>query len=215
RPRIGRDWSNSSTAGRCSATAATTSRPPAITRAAAGTSPRTRSPSTYTRHTAINANRLDELRRRCAEPVPHPDLAALADASRQTLDWVLRYHAALPQARVGRTASRAELEALLRAPPPEAGQDFARVLAELESAVAARAFRTTHPRFLAFVPSAPSFVSVLGDLLCAGTNFFCGVWLEASGPSMVELVVLEWLAEFLGCPKETRGVLTSGGSESN
>ena len=135
--------------------------------------------------------------------------------SRQTLDWVLRYHAALPQARVGRTASRADLEAILRTPPPENGQDFGRVLAEFESTVAANAFRTNHPRFLAFIPSAPSFVSVLGDLLCAGTNFFCGVWLEASGPSMVELVLLEWLAEFLGCPKETRGVLTSGGSESN
>src|SRR5262249_58399563 len=110
--------------------------------------------------------------------------------------------------------SRAELEALLRTPPPETGQDFGRVLAEFESAVAANAFRTNHPRFLAFVPSAPSFVSVLGDLLCGGTNFFCCVWLEASGPSTVDLVILEWLVEFLGCPKETRGVLTSGGAES-
>jgi glutamate/tyrosine decarboxylase-like PLP-dependent enzyme len=135
--------------------------------------------------------------------------------SRQTLDWVLRYHAALPREKVGRTAARAELEKLLRRPPPETGQDFARVLAEFETTVVANAFRTNHPRFLAFVPSAPSFVSVLGDLLCAGTNFFCGVWLEASGPSMVELVVLGWLAELLGCPEGTRGIFTSGGSESN
>src|SRR5262249_44853093 len=53
-----------------------------------------------------------------------------------------------------------------------------------------------------------------GDFLCAGTNFFGGVWLEASGPSQVELVVLDWFRDFLGLPRETSGVLTSGGSEA-
>jgi len=139
----------------------------------------------------------------------------MAELSRQTVDWVLRHYTTLPQQAVGRTRTRAEMEALLREPPPEDGQDFERVLAEFENRIAANTFRTNHPRFLAFIPSAPSFVSVLGDLLTAGTNFFCGVWLEASGPSMVELSVLDWFAQWLGCPAETRGILTSGGSESN
>jgi glutamate/tyrosine decarboxylase-like PLP-dependent enzyme len=139
----------------------------------------------------------------------------MAEMSWHTIDWVLRHYTTLPEQEVGRTRSRAELEALLREPPPEVGQDFAQVLAEFETKVAANTFRTNHPRFLAFIPSAPSLVSVLGDLLAAGTNFFCGVWLEASGPSMVELTVLDWFAQWLGCPKETRGILTSGGSESN
>jgi len=82
------------------------------------------------------------------------------------------------------------MEALLREPPPEAGRDFAEVLAEFDAKVAAYCFRINHPRFLAFVPSAPTFVSVLGDLLCAGSNFFAGVWLEAAGAAQVELLVL-------------------------
>jgi len=56
---------------------------------------------------------------------------------------------------------------------------------------------------------------VLGDLLCAGTNFFCGVWLEAAGPSQVELLVLDWFKQFLGCPRAAAGILTGGGSEAN
>jgi glutamate/tyrosine decarboxylase-like PLP-dependent enzyme len=107
------------------------------------------------------------------------------------------------------------MEALLREPPPEQGQEFARVLAEFETKVAASAFRTNHPRFLAFIPGAPTFISALGDLLCGGTNFFCGVWLEASGPSMVEVLAVDWFAQFLGCPAGTRGIFTSGGSEAN
>src|SRR3954451_17858273 len=107
------------------------------------------------------------------------------------------------------------MEALLREPPPEVGQPFEQVFAEFQAKIATYTIPPNHPRFLAFVPGAPSFLSVLGDLLCAGTNFFAGVWLEASGPAMVELVVLDWFRDWLGLPATTAGVLTGGGSEAN
>ncbi len=158
---------------------------------------------------------LDQLRCDLAEPLPHPDLAALHELGAETLNWVVQHFQTLPEQVVGRTASRAEMEALLREPAPETGQPFERVLAEFQDKVAAYAFRINHPRFLAFVPSAPTFLAVLGDLLCAGTNFFAGVWLEAAGPSEVELLVLDWFKELLGYPPEARGLLTGGGSEAN
>lgn len=58
-------------------------------------------------------------------------------------------------------------------------------------------------------------MSALGELLCAGTNFFGGVWLEAAGPTQVELVVLDWFKQWLGFPAEAEGLLTGGGSEAN
>src|SRR5262245_36891956 len=134
---------------------------------------------------------------------------------RQALDWVVRHLATLPDQAVGQTASRAELEALLRCPAPESGHDFAAVLREFEEKVTAHAFRPNRPRFLAFIPSAPSFLSVLGELLCAGTNFVGGVCVEAAGPSQVAPRVLDWFKEMLGYPPEARGILTSGGSEAN
>jgi glutamate/tyrosine decarboxylase-like PLP-dependent enzyme len=148
------------------------------------------------------------------EPLPHPDTAALRDHGVQALDWLLQHLATLPDQPIGRTMSRADLDALLREPPPETGTPFPQVLAEFAAKVAPNAFRTNHPRFLAFVPGAPTFVSALGDLLCGGTNFFAGVWLEASGPTEVELVVLDWFKEFLGYPADAGGILTSGGSEA-
>ncbi len=127
----------------------------------------------------------------------------------------MNHHATLPDQPVGRAAARSELERLLREPPPEAGRDFAAVLADFADKVAPFACRVNHPRFLAFVPGAPTFYSVLGDLLCAGTNFFAGVWQEAAGPAEVELVVLDWFRDFLGMPPGTMGLLTGGGSEAN
>src|SRR5262249_10775698 len=158
---------------------------------------------------------LDALRRELAEPLPHPDAAALREFSAEAMDWVWRHYTSLREQQTGQTASRAEMEKLLREPPPESGRDFADVLADFQDKVAAKAFRPNHPRFFAFIPSAPTYLSILGELLCAGTNFFQGVWLEAPGPSAVELLVLDWFKEFLGYPQEARGLLTSGGSEAN
>jgi glutamate/tyrosine decarboxylase-like PLP-dependent enzyme len=159
--------------------------------------------------------KLDQLRAELREPLAHPDWAQLESMSREMIDWLIQHHSSLPEQVIGRTATRNQMEKLLRELAPEEGQDFSVVLEEFQDKIVPHAFRTNHPRFLAFIPSAPNFLSILGELLCAGTNFFCGVWLEAPGPSQVELIVLDWFREWLGMPPETSGILTSGGSEAN
>jgi glutamate/tyrosine decarboxylase-like PLP-dependent enzyme len=159
--------------------------------------------------------RLEELRRCCRSPLPHPDAPALRDYADQVLDYLLTHHETLREQPIGRSAGRPEMEALLRESPPEVPKRFEDVLRTFGERVARYSCRVNHPRFLAFIPSAPNFVSVLGDLLCAGTNFFAGVWLEAAGPSQVELVVLDWFRQWLGLPPSAKGVLTGGGSEAN
>jgi glutamate/tyrosine decarboxylase-like PLP-dependent enzyme len=158
---------------------------------------------------------LPELRAACAGPLPYPDEATLESWARQVTGFVLNHHATLPEQPIGLTASRPQLETRLAEPLPEQGQPFEQVLQRFQQHVYPFAFRVNHPRFLAFIPSAPSFVSILGDWLCAGLNFFAGVWLEAAGPTEVELVVLDWFRHMLGLPAGTQGILTSGGSEAN
>jgi glutamate/tyrosine decarboxylase-like PLP-dependent enzyme len=161
------------------------------------------------------ATSLQELRRTLAVPLRHPGLTKLREIAELSSDWLLQHFATLPDQLIGMTGTRPELEALLREPPPEQGSDFGTVLREFETKVAPFAFRVNHPRFFAFIPSAPNYVSVFGDLLCAGANFFAGVWLEASGPAEVEVIVLDWFKELLGLPASAAGILTGGGSEAN
>jgi aromatic-L-amino-acid/L-tryptophan decarboxylase len=130
-------------------------------------------------------------------------------------DWAIRHYETLPEQSIGLTESPVQLSAWLDRPAPDAGRPFDDVLAEFQRSVEPFAFRVNHPRFLAFVPGTPCFPSVLGDWLTAAANFFCGVWLEASGPAQVETTVLGWFRDWLGMPDSTRGVLTTGGSEAN
>jgi aromatic-L-amino-acid/L-tryptophan decarboxylase len=159
--------------------------------------------------------RLAELRRAVADPLPHPTLEELRSAAGAIQDWALNHYQSLPDQPIGATPSPAELRASLDLPPPDEGRAFADVLADFRQHIEPNAFRVNHPRFMAFVPGAPCFPSILGDWLSTAANFFCGVWLEAAGPAQVESTVLDWFRQWLGMPDTTRGVLTSGGSEAN
>jgi glutamate/tyrosine decarboxylase-like PLP-dependent enzyme len=74
------------------------------------------------------------------------------------------------------------------------------------------AARVDHPRFFAFVPSAPTWPGVIADYLAAGYNTFQGTWLGSGGPSQLELVVIDWIRQWIGYPASAGGLFTSGGS---
>jgi aromatic-L-amino-acid/L-tryptophan decarboxylase len=111
-----------------------------------------------------------------------------------------------------RGASRDELEALLREAPPEQGRDPVDVLERAVSDVLPVAGRVDHPRFFAFVPSAPTWPGVIADYLAAGFNIFQGTWLGSGGPSQLELVVIDWFRQWVGYPDTAGGLFHSGGS---
>ena len=114
-----------------------------------------------------------------------------------------------------RGATRDQLERALREPPPGDPQDFAILLDRLYADVLSYAARVDHPRFLAFVPGCPTWPGILADFIAAGHNIFQGTWLGSSGPSALELVVLDWFKEWVGYPAEAAGLLSSGGSAAN
>jgi glutamate/tyrosine decarboxylase-like PLP-dependent enzyme len=111
-----------------------------------------------------------------------------------------------------RGATRAELEPLLREPPPEDGKDAVAVLERAVRDVLPVAARVDHPRFFAFVPSAPTWPGVIADYLATGFNIFQGTWLGSGGPSQLELVVIDWFRQWIGYPVTAGGLFTSGGS---
>ena len=72
-----------------------------------------------------------------------------------------------------------------------------------------------HPRFLSFVPSAPTEAATLFDLVVGAGGMFGGTWLESSGAVFAENEALRWLADLAGLPASAGGVFVSGGSAAN
>lgn len=139
----------------------------------------------------------------------------MRQAGHRVVDWIVDRIATLRPTTLGQELSREETEKLLREPMPEEPTGFDEVFDTYARDVAPHAYQLDHPRFFAFIPSAPNFVSILASALVAGTNVFAGTWLESSGPSQVELVVIDWFKQMLGLPASTAGLLVSGGSVAN
>ncbi len=112
-------------------------------------------------------------------------------------------------------ATRDITEPMLHGPPPEEGRELAELLDTVLGDVLPLAGRIDHPRFLAFIPSSPTWASVLASFLTTGYNVFQGTWLESSGPSQIEVTVTEWFREWMGYPESGGGLFTSGGSAAN
>ena len=72
-----------------------------------------------------------------------------------------------------------------------------------------------HPRYLAFVPTAPSEVSTLFDLVVGASNICGSSWLEGAGAIYAENQALRWIANIAGLPAEAGGVFVSGGTAGN
>ncbi len=114
------------------------------------------------------------------------------------------------------TSTPAGLRAALGpAGAPRHSGDVDSLLTTLTDVVLASMQHGDHPRYFARVPGPSSFAAVAADWLATGFNAIASSWGGGSGPTAVELVVVEWLAELMGMPSGIEGVLLSGGSMAN
>ncbi len=114
-----------------------------------------------------------------------------------------------------RRATPQEMAARLSGPPPEEPQEWDEILRRLDEDVLPFMSKGDHPGFFAYVPFAGTWPGALGDFIASATNVYAGSWMEAAGPSQVELEVIGWFKDWLGYPEEAAGLLVSGGSAAN
>ena len=99
--------------------------------------------------------------------------------------------------------------------PPEHGQPAVAVMERAAREILPLALRIDHPRCFGFIPSSATWPGVLADFMAAAYHINQCTWLVASGPSQLELVVIDWLRRWMGYPESAGGLLTSGGSAAS
>jgi glutamate/tyrosine decarboxylase-like PLP-dependent enzyme len=95
------------------------------------------------------------------------------------------------------------------------GMGGERALRAFVDIIAPACISIDHPRFLSFVPAAPTEAAVLFDLVVGASSIYAGSWLEGGGAVWAENEALRWLADLAGFPPEAGGVFVSGGSAGN
>jgi glutamate/tyrosine decarboxylase-like PLP-dependent enzyme len=90
----------------------------------------------------------------------------------------------------------------------EAMRIYAQVLAPATVSV-------DNPRYLAFIPAAPTEAATLFDLVVGASSVYGGSWLEGAGAVYAENQALRWLSDLAGLPDGAGGCFVPGGTAGN
>ena len=139
----------------------------------------------------------------------------MLDLARKAAELVVEWSEGLSEKDAWEGEFKKELEEQFMTDAPENGRSATEVLEQVAREILPVATRLPHPRTFAFIPSSPTWPGVLADFMAAGYNINSATWLTASGPSQIELTVIDWFRRWLGYPDSAGGLLTSGGSAAS
>jgi aromatic-L-amino-acid decarboxylase len=127
------------------------------------------------------------------------------------VDWIADYWSSLDKRPVLPADPPGAVAARLPTRPPERGEEFDRILADLDTVIAPGVTHWQHPGYFGYFPANTSGPSVLGDLVSAGLGVQGMLWATGPACTEVETVMLDWLAELLDLPARFRSTGPGGG----
>ena len=88
-------------------------------------------------------------------------------------------------------------------------------LALFDTVLSKACISVDHPRYLSFIPAAPTEAATLFDLVVGASSIYGGSWLEGAGAVYAENQALRWIADLAGFPAGAGGVFVQGGTLGN
>ncbi len=123
------------------------------------------------------------------------------------IDWIADYRKNLAACPVMSTVKPGEIRAQLPEHPPEKGEPFSNLIADLDRLILPGITHWNHPSFFAYFPSNAGLASVLADLISTGLGAQGMSWQTSPAATELEEVVLDWLRQMIDLPDEFEGVI--------
>ena len=130
---------------------------------------------------------------------------------KEMVDWIADYYERVESFPVLSQVKPGELRAALPAQPPERGESFDAMMADVERLILPGITHWQSPNFFAYFPSNNSFPSILGEMLSAGLGVQGMLWATSPACTELETHVLDWLVDMLALPAEFASSGPGGG----
>jgi aromatic-L-amino-acid/L-tryptophan decarboxylase len=143
--------------------------------------------------------------------VPHMTPEQFRQHGHQVVDWIADYWGRVGELPVRSQVAPGEVRAALPELPPQTGEPFADVLADLDRVVVPGLTHWQHPGFFGYFPANTSGPSVLGDLVSAGLGVQGMSWVTSPACTELEQHVMDWFANLLRLPSSFLSTSTGGG----
>ena len=141
----------------------------------------------------------------------HMSINEFKENGYKVIDWIADYYENIESYPVLSQAKPGELRTTLPKNPPQDGEKFNNILAEMNEKIIPGVTHWQSPNFFAYFPCNSTGPAILGDLLSSGLGIQGMLW--ASSPACTELEshVLDWLVDMLNLPEEFKSTSTGGG----
>ena len=139
--------------------------------------------------------------------------AAGHDLVNRIADWL----DAMPEGPVTHDEAPGAIRALIGANRgvPVNGTDARPLLENAANLLFDHSLFNGHPRFFGYITSSPAPIGMLGDLLASAVNANVGAWRLSPMATEIEAQTIRWIAELIGAPTDSGGLLVSGGNMAN
>jgi len=141
----------------------------------------------------------------------HMSINEFKENGYKVIDWIADYYENIESYPVLSQAKPGELRTTLPKNPPQDGEKFNNILAEMNEKIIPGVTHWQSPNFFAYFPCNSTGPAILGDLLSSGLGIQGMLW--ASSPACTELEshVLDWLVDMLHLPEKFKSTSSGGG----
>ena len=129
----------------------------------------------------------------------------------KVIDWIADYYKNVDSFPVLSQAAPGDIRAQLPDHPPEEGEPFEALLADMNEKILPGITHWQSPNFFAFFPCNSSGPAILGDMLSTGLGVQGMLWATSPACTELETHVLDWLVDMLDLPEKFKSTGTGGG----
>ena len=122
-------------------------------------------------------------------------------------DWIADYRENIAKLRVGPDDKPGAILAAFPAQPPEEGESFEKILADVDRLIVPGMVHWGHPMFLGYFGWTTTAPGILGEIITAPLNVNTMTWRTSPAATELETLVIDWLRQWMHLPKKFDGVV--------
>ena len=122
-------------------------------------------------------------------------------------DWIADFREHIETLRVAPNDKPGAIRAQLPKHPPEEGEPFEKILADVDRVIVPGMVHWSHPMFLGYFGWTTTAPGILGEVMSVPLNVNAMTWRTCPAATELETLVIEWLRQWLGLPDEFGGVV--------
>ncbi|MDB4882151.1 MAG: ddc 2 [Gemmatimonadetes bacterium] len=126
---------------------------------------------------------------------------------RAMADWAASYRESIGSRAISPSVRPGDITARLTATIPDDADSTDAILRDLDAVIMPGIVHWGHPAFLGYFGSTSNGPALLGEIAAAALNVSAMTWRTSPAATELETVVLQWIRELVGLPRQLTGIV--------